>query len=81
LPGGATALKNALAGTLCGKSAADTRRFVSTNMPYYTPFSYPRNIRVAKGEFYTLPNGEKPVKVFLDSLDPKLRSKAVSSGK
>jgi phage-related protein len=30
-------------------------------------------------KFYELPNGEKPVKNFLDSLDLKMRSKAVSS--
>jgi phage-related protein len=30
-------------------------------------------------EFYELPDGEKPVKKFLDNLDNKMRSKAVSS--
>ncbi|MDR3271630.1 MAG: type II toxin-antitoxin system RelE/ParE family toxin [Peptococcaceae bacterium] len=30
-------------------------------------------------KFYELPNGEKPVKIFLDSLDLQMRSKAVSS--
>lgn len=30
-------------------------------------------------EFYTLPNGEKPVQEFLDSLDVKMRTKAVHS--
>lgn len=28
-------------------------------------------------EFYSLPNGEKPVQVFLDSLDGKMRAKAL----
>ena len=30
-------------------------------------------------EFYDLPNGEKPVEIFLDSLDKKMRTKAVAS--
>jgi phage-related protein len=30
-------------------------------------------------KFYELPNGEKPVRKFLDSLDVKMRSKAISS--
>jgi phage-related protein len=30
-------------------------------------------------EFYALPSGEKPVERFLDSLDVKMRSKAVAS--
>jgi phage-related protein len=30
-------------------------------------------------EFYELSDGEKPIKKFLDSLDAKMRSKAVSS--
>ncbi len=30
-------------------------------------------------EFYQLPNGEKPVKEFLDGLDNKMRTKAVYS--
>ncbi len=30
-------------------------------------------------EFYQLPNGEKPVREFLDSLDKKMRAKAVYS--
>ena len=28
-------------------------------------------------EFYTLPNGKKPVKEFLDGLEPKMRAKAL----
>jgi len=28
-------------------------------------------------EFYSLPNGERPVEIFLDSLDVKMRAKAV----
>ena len=28
-------------------------------------------------DFYTLPSGEKPVKEFLDSLDSKMRTKAL----
>ena len=28
-------------------------------------------------EFYTLPDGKKPVKEFLDGLEPKMRAKAV----
>lgn len=30
-------------------------------------------------EFYTLPNGKKPVKEFLEALPPKMRAKAVGS--
>lgn len=30
-------------------------------------------------DFYQLPNGEKPVEAFLDSLDPKMRAKALHS--
>ena len=30
-------------------------------------------------EFYKLPNGDKPVKIFLDSLDVKMRLKALGS--
>lgn len=30
-------------------------------------------------DFYQLPNGEKPVEAFLDSLDPKMRGKALHS--
>ena len=30
-------------------------------------------------EFYTLPNGRKPVEEFMDSLPPKMRTKAVDS--
>ena len=30
-------------------------------------------------EFYSLPNGEKPVQQFLDSLDNKMRAKALYS--
>ena len=30
-------------------------------------------------EFYALPNGEKPVRIFLDSLNKKMRTKAVAS--
>ena len=30
-------------------------------------------------EFYTLPNGKKPVREFLDSLSPKMRVKALTS--
>lgn len=30
-------------------------------------------------EYYTLPNGEKPVKQFLDSLDVRMRAKAFGS--
>jgi len=30
-------------------------------------------------EYYKLPNGEKPVKNFLDSLDTKMRVKALGS--
>lgn len=30
-------------------------------------------------EFYQLPNGEKPVEIFLDSLDTKMRAKALHS--
>jgi phage-related protein len=30
-------------------------------------------------EYYTLPNGEKPVKVFIDELDRKMRAKALGS--
>jgi phage-related protein len=30
-------------------------------------------------EFYRLPNGDKPVKIFLDSLDAKMRLKALGS--
>ena len=29
-------------------------------------------------EFYTLPDGKKPVKEFLDGLEPKMRAKALS---
>jgi len=32
-----------------------------------------------KLEFYELPNGEKPVRNFLDSLDESMRTKAVAS--
>jgi len=30
-------------------------------------------------EYYKLPNGDKPVKIFLDSLDKKMRVKALGS--
>lgn len=30
-------------------------------------------------EFYQMENGEKPVEIFLDSLDPKMRAKALHS--
>ena len=30
-------------------------------------------------DFYTLPNGKKPVEVFLDSLDENMRAKAIAS--
>jgi len=30
-------------------------------------------------EYYKLPNGDKPVKIFLDSLDTKMRVKALGS--
>jgi len=30
-------------------------------------------------EYYELPNGEKPVKTFIDSLDVKMRAKALGS--
>ena len=30
-------------------------------------------------DFYELPNGDKPVKIFLDSLDSKMRIKALGS--
>jgi len=30
-------------------------------------------------EFYELPNGKKPVKTFLDSLEPNMRAKAVDN--
>ena len=30
-------------------------------------------------DYYTLPNGQKPAKVFIDSLDPKMKAKAAAS--